>query len=88
MTTINIRIENIDREELRLIIAALRDKRTQMLATQESERIRSLCERREIDLTVGKQAHRMATLIESLRGVYDTYPGIKVSLEVVPAVAP
>lgn len=82
MIHINVTIQNIDREELRLIIAALRDKREQMLATQEKERIRSIDERRAVDLTVGEQAHRMATIVESLRQAYKAYPMPKVNVEI------
>lgn len=83
MNTINVTIKNIDREELRLLIAALRDKREQMLATQEKEHIRAIEEGRQVDLTVGEQAHRMETIIESLRQAYKVYPMPKVSVEVI-----
>lgn len=82
MNTINVTIRNIDREELRLIIAALRDKREQMLATQEKERLRAIDERRAVDLTVGEQAHRMEAIVESLRQAYKAYPMPKVTVEV------
>jgi hypothetical protein len=83
MTTINVTIKNIDREELRLITAALRDKRDQMLATQERERQKSLNEGRQTDLTVGEQAHRMATIINELKQAYQNYPMPSVTCEVV-----
>lgn len=72
MNTINVTIQNIDREELRLLIAALRDKRAQMIDTAG----------RDPEGPAGDQAHRMAAIIDQLKQAYERYPAPKVRVEI------
>ena len=56
--------DNCDREDVRIIISALRDKRDQMLDTAQENK----------NSPAGAQAHRMATMIEEAKRVYDSFP--------------
>jgi hypothetical protein len=63
MTAI-ITIQNLDREDLRLIYAALRDKREQVLAAKEANPT-GPC---------GLQSHRLATLADHFKQAHDKWP--------------
>ena len=62
--TATLTIRNLDREDVRIIIAAFRDKRNQMLATAE----------KDSDNPAGQQAHRLAGIIDQTKSVYEGFP--------------
>ncbi len=65
---ITLTFENLDREDVRLIAAALRDKREQMLTTAKADPAGD----------AGRQAHRMAGLVDQVRRVYENAPSPRV----------
>jgi hypothetical protein len=62
--TATITIENLDREDLRLIYAALRDKREQVLVSKSANP----------DGPCGLQSHRLATLADHFKQSHDKWP--------------
>lgn len=74
MKTADLIFTRLSREDCRIVYAALRDKRDQMLASQESERLRALHENRAVDLSTGEQAHRIAVLMSCAKQAHDEWP--------------
>ena len=63
--TVKLIFENMDREAVRLVVAALRDKRQQCLDTRDRD---------PGNPVPGEQAHMLGGLVEQARRVYETYP--------------